>query len=90
MIRTSADLRDCCHQTLERVILDYSFVGLSKTVVRNSVSQWDRGQHATDLNWIYYLDRSSGRVAKLTVYPNCAPGQLIYGDLDGSRSVCCF
>jgi hypothetical protein len=38
MIRTSADLRDCCDQTLEQVILDYSLVGLSKTVVRNSVS----------------------------------------------------
>jgi hypothetical protein len=93
MIRTSAELRDCWllhNPTLEQVILDYAFVGLSKAVVRNSVSQRDRGQHATDLNWVHYLDGSSGRVAKLTAYPNCAPGQLIYGDLDGSRNICHF
>jgi hypothetical protein len=77
MVRTSADLRDCWlfhNQAFEQVILDYTFVGLSKAVVRNSMSQRDRGRHATDLNRVYFLDGSSGCVAKLTAYPNCAPG----------------
>lgn len=30
---------------------------------------------------------TSERVAKLTVYPICAPGRLIYSNIDGSRSV---
>ncbi len=83
--RTVAELRTryvLDDNALERINLDHAFVGRPSTVVRQSISQWDRGQHDPNLVWPQYIRHQS--LPPLTGHPVCLPGQLMYGDCDGT------